>query len=80
MLLPVFPMKNRCVNLEIHFPEQGDGQFVINERFNEFLSFIKKSGKSIAVELVLALERHTVPLADCCGQGHDNSLNMSRKK
>jgi len=53
--------------------------FEIKERFIEFLNFNEKTGESIASELLKALERHKIPLADCRAQAYDNGANMSGK-
>jgi len=54
-------------------------KFEIKERFIEFLNFNEKTGESIASELLKALERHKIPLADCRAQAYDNGANMSGK-
>lgn len=38
-------------------------QFELNKRFVEFLNFNEKSGKINAVEILLVLEHHKIPLA-----------------
>ncbi|XP_026818974.1 uncharacterized protein LOC113557605 [Rhopalosiphum maidis] len=43
---------------------------------NEFISLC---GESIASELLKALERHKIPLADCRAQAYDKGANMSGK-
>jgi hypothetical protein len=43
------------------------------------LNVNKKTGGSIASELLTALERHKIPLADCKAQAYDNGANMSGK-
>jgi hypothetical protein len=45
-------------------------------RLNEFLNFNQKSGETIGVGFILALEGNKIPLADHGGQGYDNGSYM----
>jgi hypothetical protein len=51
----------------------------MKERLTKVLNVDKKSGKTIALELLLALKHHKNPLTDCHSQGYDNCLNINEK-
>lgn len=55
------------------------GEFVIKERFLNFVDCCEKTGAEIAALIVNTLIEFEIPLNDCRGQGYDNAANMSGK-
>ena len=55
------------------------GEFVIKERFFNFVDCCEKTAAEIATLIVSTLKEFEIPLSDCRGQSYDIAADMSGK-
>lgn len=71
------PQGTKCNPVEICFSEND--QWDAAERLLQFEEFSGKTGHELSEMILKTLEEHHIDIADCRGQGFDNSSNMSGK-
>lgn len=54
-----------------------ESEFKICERFLNFVDCNKKTGMDVANLIISELNKHSIPLKECRGQGYDNGSNMA---
>lgn len=54
-----------------------ESEFKVTERFLSFVDCNQKTGQDVANLIMSELEKNSIPLKDCRGQGYDNGANMA---
>ncbi|XP_065662990.1 uncharacterized protein LOC136085596 [Hydra vulgaris] len=63
----------------IRYVRISDETCTIKESFVDFIESHQKTGKGLATEITVKLEKGGLNISNCRGQGYDNGANMSGK-